>query len=142
MTVQAGLCQTWSEPKVVGFLMHRLMYCVNHFTEKLNSSMQAGKLQPALNGIDGSSASNTPTHSRNNSSTSLNVMVSPSNGAVGVGASNGAVGVSPSNGASGVSIDTMHRSVGDIFNGFVIGVHRKMVSVRFLKRCIVRTNHF
>ena len=72
--------------------------------------MQGGKLQPALNGIDGSSASNTPTHSRNNSSTSLNVMVSPSNG------------------ASGVSLDSMYRSVGDVFNGFVIGVHRKMVS--------------
>ena len=24
MTVQLGLCQTWSEPQIVGFLMHRL----------------------------------------------------------------------------------------------------------------------
>ena len=24
MTVQPGLCQTWSEPQIVGFLMHRL----------------------------------------------------------------------------------------------------------------------
>ena len=24
--VQVGLCQTWSEPQIVGFLMHRLIY--------------------------------------------------------------------------------------------------------------------
>ena len=28
MTVQAGLCQTWSEPKIVGFLTHRLICLV------------------------------------------------------------------------------------------------------------------
>ena len=26
MTVQPGLCQTWSEPQIVGFLMHRLKW--------------------------------------------------------------------------------------------------------------------
>ena len=26
VTVQAGLCRTWSEPQIVGFLMHRLIY--------------------------------------------------------------------------------------------------------------------
>ena len=26
VTVQAGLCQTWSETQIVGFLMHRLNY--------------------------------------------------------------------------------------------------------------------
>ena len=25
VTVQPGLCQTWSEPQIVGFLMHRLI---------------------------------------------------------------------------------------------------------------------
>ena len=28
MTVQPGLCLTWSEPQIVGFLMHRLNYTV------------------------------------------------------------------------------------------------------------------
>ena len=27
MTVQAGFCRTWSEPQIVGFLMHRLIFC-------------------------------------------------------------------------------------------------------------------
>ena len=26
VTVQAGLCLTWSETQIVGFVMHRLMY--------------------------------------------------------------------------------------------------------------------
>ena len=26
MLVQPGLCQTWSEPQIVGFLTHRLIY--------------------------------------------------------------------------------------------------------------------
>ena len=26
VTAQAGLCQTWSETKIVGFVMHRLIY--------------------------------------------------------------------------------------------------------------------
>ena len=30
MTVQPGLCQTWSEPQIVGFLMHRLiLFCIS-----------------------------------------------------------------------------------------------------------------
>ena len=30
MTVQAGLCQTWSEPQIVGFLTHMLiLYLLN-----------------------------------------------------------------------------------------------------------------
>ena len=79
-------------------------------------SLQSGKLQPVLNGLDSSSNSNTPTHSRNNSNTSLNVMVSPS---------------------SGASIDSMSKSVGDVFNGFVIGVHRKMVSWQWMDNVIL-----
>ena len=29
MIVQAGLCQTWLEPQIVGFLMHMLRYRFN-----------------------------------------------------------------------------------------------------------------
>ena len=32
VTVQAGLCWTWSEPQIVGFLMHRLIYSWFGFT--------------------------------------------------------------------------------------------------------------
>ena len=28
VTVQAGLCRTWSETQIVGFLMHRLISCL------------------------------------------------------------------------------------------------------------------
>lgn len=69
-----------------------------------------GRLQqPAVNGMDrfnGSPAS-TPTHSRNNSSTSLNTSVTGS-----------------------IESDSLPKSVGDVFNGFVIAVHRKMVSAK------------
>ena len=35
VTVQPGLCQTWSETQIVGFLMHRLIsvYCPQDQTE-------------------------------------------------------------------------------------------------------------
>lgn len=61
--------------------------------------------QPMVNGLDqrNGSAASTPTHSRNNSATSLNTSISSS--------------TSPESG---------QRSVGDVFNGFVIAVHRKM----------------
>ena len=41
MTVQPGLCQTWSEPQIVGFLMHRLKYfngysCTRSVQENFN----------------------------------------------------------------------------------------------------------
>lgn len=60
-----------------------------------------------MNGIDrgNGSAPSTPSHSRNNSSTSLNTSVS-----------------------GGTSLDSGPKSVGDVFNGFVIAVHRKMVT--------------
>ena len=28
VTVQPSLCQTWSEHQIVGFLMHRLIFCL------------------------------------------------------------------------------------------------------------------
>ncbi|XP_060562624.1 ubiquitin carboxyl-terminal hydrolase 32-like [Ruditapes philippinarum] len=64
-----------------------------------------GRLQPALNGLDrgSNSATSTPTHSRNNSSTSLNMSMN-----------------------SSVSLESGQKSVGDVFSGFVIAVHRKM----------------
>ena len=30
VTVQSGLCQTWSETQIAGFLMHRLIYNMRH----------------------------------------------------------------------------------------------------------------
>ncbi|WAR02243.1 UBP32-like protein [Mya arenaria] len=61
------------------------------------------KTTPGMGSLNGSPAS-TPTHSRNNSSASLNT--------------NSSVGLD--------SQSTPHKSVGDVFNGFVIAVHRKM----------------
>ena len=34
-TVQAGLCQTWSEPQIVGFLTHRLIKEVEDATGEI-----------------------------------------------------------------------------------------------------------
>ena len=36
VTVQAGLCWTWSETQIVGFLTHRLNYCLLT-TEKMQN---------------------------------------------------------------------------------------------------------
>ena len=74
---------------------------------KASSNGQISKLQPLVNGVDRDSGStnNTPSHSRNNSSTSLNTSINSSTGT-----------------------ESLQKSVGDLFNGFVIAVHRKMVS--------------
>ena len=42
MTVQPGLCQTWSEPQIVGFLMHRLNYS---FQKAISMSVREQSLQ-------------------------------------------------------------------------------------------------
>ena len=76
--------------------------------EKQTANGHVAKLQTSFHEQDRDtrSASNTPSHSRNNSNTSLNI------------SNNGSLG-----------LDTMQKSVGDVFNGFVIGVHRKMVRI-------------
>ena len=45
MTVQAGLCQTWSETQIVGFLMHMLKYLISviagtYSRIKINNKLQ------------------------------------------------------------------------------------------------------
>jgi len=67
-----------------------------------------------VNGLDrlNGSPCSTPTHSRNNSSTSLNTSMTSSGGP-----------------------ELLPKSVGDVFNGFVIAVHRKMVSIYCSRVC-------
>ena len=90
-------------PNVVHFLLpFRYSLTFIYFTEKLNQ--ENGSLDNGQRSSDNGSSSNssTPTHSRHPSDlTTMGSLASPDS--------------------------IMSKSVGDVFNGFVIAVHRKMV---------------
>ena len=51
MTVQPGLCRTWLEPQIVGFLMHRLICCISDRVVFLESSSY-DPAKPSFCGLD------------------------------------------------------------------------------------------
>lgn len=83
----------------ISFIDHCILYSIAEKISQENGSLDNGQKSSSDNGF--SSNSSTPTHSRHPSDlTTMGSLASP---------------------------DSMSKSVGDVFNGFVIAVNRKMV---------------